>query len=182
MLDEVIEDVEPAPISMEAAFARLMRIRTLRTVVIGFAALGFSLFTVPVLGSLYMEDEFGLNAFERGVVTSIGGFVGLLILPWLGRHFDRSYRQDPGSSLRMIGAFIVPMAVVSPLQFLMPNPWSFTVLEVIRSLLAVAAFSMVTPADPAHLPVPAARSQPGGDHALHLPDRRHRRLARRRRG
>ncbi len=145
VLDEVIEDAEPAPISIEAAFARLMRIRTLRTVVIGFAALGFSLFTVPVLASLYMEDEFGLNAFERGVVTSIGGFVGLLILPWLGRNFDRSYRTDPGSSLRMIGAFIIPMALVSPLQFLMPNPWSFTVLEVLRSLLAVGAFSMVTP-------------------------------------
>ena len=83
VLDEVIVDVEPAPISMEAAFAS--HAITLRTVVIGFAALGFSLFTVPVLGSLYMEDHFGLNAFERGVVTAIGGFVGLLILPWLGR-------------------------------------------------------------------------------------------------
>jgi ABC-type branched-subunit amino acid transport system ATPase component len=45
----------------------------------------------------------------------------------------------------MIGAFIIPMAIVSPVQFLMPEPVSFTVFEVIRSLLAVAAFSMVTP-------------------------------------
>jgi ABC-type branched-subunit amino acid transport system ATPase component/predicted MFS family arabinose efflux permease len=145
VLGQVIEDAQPAPISIEAAFARLMRIRTLRTVVIGFAALGFSLFTVPVLASLYMEDEFGLDAFERGVVTSVGGFAGLLILPWLGRHFDRSYRRDPSSSLRMIGAFILPMAVVSPLQFMMPEPVSFTLLEIIRSVLAVGAFSMVTP-------------------------------------
>ena len=145
VLGEVIEDADAAPISMEAAFARLMRIRTLRTVVIGFAALGFSLFTVPVLASLFMEEEFGLNALERGVVTSIAGFVGIFILPWLGRHFDRSYRRDPSESLRMIGRFIVPMAIVSPLQFLMPEPISFTVLEVIRNLLAVAAFSMVTP-------------------------------------
>jgi ABC-type branched-subunit amino acid transport system ATPase component/predicted MFS family arabinose efflux permease len=145
VLGEVIEDADAAPISMEAAFARLMRIRTLRTVVIGFAALGFSLFSVPVLASLFMEEEFGLNALERGVVTSIAGFVGLFILPWLGRHFDRSYRRDPSESLRMIGRFIVPMAIVSPLQFLMPEPISFTVLEVIRNLLAVAAFSMVTP-------------------------------------
>ena len=61
VLGEVIEDDEAAPISMEAAFARLMRIRTLRTVIIGFAALGFSLFTVPVLASLYMEEHFGLD-------------------------------------------------------------------------------------------------------------------------
>src|SRR5262245_16097155 len=122
VLGEVIEDEEAAPISMEAAFARLMRIRTLRTVVIGFAALGFSLFTVPVLASLYMKEEYGLNALERGVVTSIAGFVSLLILPWLGRYFDRAYRRDPGEALRMMGRFIVPMAIVSPLQFLMPEP------------------------------------------------------------
>jgi len=145
VLNEVIEDDQVVPISMEAAFARLMRIRTLRTVVIGFAALGFSLFTVPVLASLYMEEDFGLDAFERGVVTSIGGFVGMLILPWLGQHFDRAYRRDPSSSLRMIGAFIIPMAAVAPLQFMMPEPISFAVFEVFRSLLAVAAFSMVTP-------------------------------------
>ena len=145
VLGEVIEDEEAAPISIEAAFTRLMRIRTLRTVVIGFAALGFSLFTVPVLASLYMEEEYGLNAFERGIVTSIAGFVGLLILPWLGRHFDRSYRRDPSESLRMIGRFIIPMAVISPIQFLMPGPVWFTVLEVLRNLLGVAAFTMVTP-------------------------------------
>ena len=145
VLGEVILDEEPAPISMEAAFARLMRIRTLRTVVIGFAALGFSLFTIPVLASLYMEEEFGLNALERGVVTSIAGFGGLLVLPWIGQYFDRYYRRDPSESLRMIGRFIVPMAVISPLQFLMPEVISFTVFEVLRNLFAVAAFSMVTP-------------------------------------
>ena len=77
VLDEVIDDAEAAPISMEAAFARLKRIRTLRTVIVGFAALGFSLFTVPVLASLYLEDHFGADAFERGVVTSVAGFGGI---------------------------------------------------------------------------------------------------------
>jgi ABC-type branched-subunit amino acid transport system ATPase component/predicted MFS family arabinose efflux permease len=145
VLDEVIDDAEAAPISIDAAFQRLMKITTLRSVVIGFAALGFSLFTVPVLGSLYLEDEFGANAFERGVVTSIAGFVGLLILPHLGRRFDAQYRTDPSLPLRTIGWCIVPMAVVSPLQFLMPNIVLFTIVGVLQSILAVAAFSMVTP-------------------------------------
>ena len=145
VLKEVIEDPEAAPISIEAAFARLMRIRTLKSMVVGFAALGFSLFTVPVLASLFMEDEFGAGPFARGVVTSIGGFGGLAILPFLGRHFDRSYRRDPASSLRTIGRCIIPMAVVTPIQFLMPNIVLFAVVGVVQSLLAVAAFSMVTP-------------------------------------
>ena len=145
VLDEVIDDRQAAPISIEAAFARLMRINTLRSVVIGFAALGFSLFTVPVLASLYLEDEFGANAFERGVVTSVAGFAGLLILPLLGRQFDAAYRRDPALPLRGIGCCIVPMAVVTPIQFLMPNIVLFAVVGVVQSLLAVAAFSMVTP-------------------------------------
>src|SRR6476646_4367728 len=106
---------------MEAAFARLKRIRTLRMVIVGFAALGFSLFTVPVLASLYMEDHFGAGAFERGVVTSVAGWGGIVVLPLLGRHFDRAYRRDPSSALRTIGLAIVPMAVVTPLQFAMPS-------------------------------------------------------------
>ena len=35
VLGEVIEDEQPAPISMEAAFARIKRIRTIRTVLVG---------------------------------------------------------------------------------------------------------------------------------------------------
>jgi ABC-type branched-subunit amino acid transport system ATPase component/predicted MFS family arabinose efflux permease len=145
VLDEVIDDAEAAPISIEAAFARLMKIRTLRTIVIGFAALGFSLFTVPVLANLYIEDTFGANAVERGVVTSVAGFAGLLVLPYLGRRFDAQYRVDPALPLRTIGRCIVPMAVVTPLQFLMPNIVAFTLVGVVQSVLAVAAFSMVTP-------------------------------------
>lgn len=145
VLDEVIEDSETAPISIEAAFARLMRIRTLKMMVVGFATLGFSLFTIPVLASLFMEEEYGSNAFERGVVTSVAGFAGLAILPFLGKFFDRSYRRDPSTSLRLIGAAIVPMAIVTPLQFMMPNVVLFTVVGIAQSLLAVAAFSMVVP-------------------------------------
>ena len=41
VLGTVIDDEEPAPISVEAAFARLRRIRTLMAGIAGFAALGF---------------------------------------------------------------------------------------------------------------------------------------------
>ncbi len=45
VLGEVIEDENPAPISMEAAFARLKKIATIRTVLVAFCALGFGLFS-----------------------------------------------------------------------------------------------------------------------------------------
>ena len=64
VLGEVIEDEQPAPISMEAAFARIKRIRTIRTVLVGFCALGFGLFSQPALESLYLDD----NLHVRGVL------------------------------------------------------------------------------------------------------------------
>ena len=78
-------------------------------------------------------------------MTSVAGVFGLMVLPLVGRNFDRSYRLNPENSLKLIGYWIVPMAVLSPLQFLMPNTVSFTILEAVRNIFAVAAFSMVTP-------------------------------------
>ena len=49
VLGEVVEDENPAQPSMEAAFARLKKIATIRTSIAAFAALGFGLFA---LGSL----------------------------------------------------------------------------------------------------------------------------------
>ena len=66
VLGEVIGDARPASPSLEAAFERIMRIRTIKTVLIAFSAIGFGLFTVPVLGNLYLKQRFGLDAFERG--------------------------------------------------------------------------------------------------------------------
>ena len=65
VLGEVIEDEQPAPISMEAAFARIKRIRTIRTVLVGFCALGFGLFSQPALESLYLDDNLHVKSVLR---------------------------------------------------------------------------------------------------------------------
>jgi MFS family permease len=51
----------PAAPSLEAAFERVMRIRTIKTVLIAFSAIGFGLFTGPVLGNLYLKQRFGIS-------------------------------------------------------------------------------------------------------------------------
>jgi MFS family permease len=51
VLGEVISDTPPAAPSMEAAFERILRIRSIKAVLIAFSAIGFGLFTVPVLGA-----------------------------------------------------------------------------------------------------------------------------------
>ncbi len=145
VLKQVISDDDPAPVSVEAAFARLMRIRTIRLVLFAFAALGFVLFTIPVQANLHMEDTFGLGPFGRGAATSVAGFVAAAVLPFVGIRFDRLYRRDPSLALRLIGTLLLPTAILAPLQFLMPNVGLFVAFDVPRTVLSFAAFAMVGP-------------------------------------
>ena len=145
VLSQVITDPDPAPISVEAAFARLLRIQTVRAVLFAFVALGFVLFTIPVQSNLFLEDEFGLGTFGRGVATSVAGFAAAVVLPVVGLRFDRLYRRDPSLTLRLIGGLLLPTAVLVPLQFAMPNEYLFVVVDVPRTVLSAAAFAMVGP-------------------------------------
>jgi ABC-type branched-subunit amino acid transport system ATPase component/predicted MFS family arabinose efflux permease len=146
VLDTVVADDGPAPpIALEAAFARLQGIRTLRTTILGFAAIGFGLFTAPVLVNLFLEDRYDLDAGGRGAVASIGGLVSLVVLPFVGRFYDDAYRRDPAAALRRVGWLILPAGLLTPLQFQMPNAALFTLLGLPLGVLLSAAFAMVVP-------------------------------------
>jgi ABC-type branched-subunit amino acid transport system ATPase component/predicted MFS family arabinose efflux permease len=152
VLGEVFEDDNPAPIAMEAAFSRLMKINTLRTTILAFAAMGFGLFTVPVLSNLFLEDEYGLGSFGRGAVATVSGVFVLLSLPFVGRFYDRLYREDPARALRLVGLIVLPAAAVTPVQYAMPNPVLFAVFAVPSAVLLAASFAMVGPVITAVVP------------------------------
>ncbi len=57
---------------MEAAFARIKRIATIRTVLVAFCALGFGLFSQGTLSSLYLDKHLHVtNALDRGIMLSL---------------------------------------------------------------------------------------------------------------
>ena len=145
VLGEIIEDEQPAPISVEAAFARLLQIRTLKSVIVAFAAIGFGLFTGSVLSNLFMEEQYGTKTFARGVLGTIGGIGVLIVLPFIGRSYDRLYRRDPARALRLVGLTILPAAVLTPVQYFMPNVLLFTIMGVPQMILLTVAFTMVGP-------------------------------------
>ena len=145
VLDEVPADDAEVPISMEMAFARLLQIKTLRSMVFALAALGFQLYPMVSLASFFLRDEYDLDAFDRGLVVSAGGFLAVIVLPLLGRRFDAVYRGGPKRALRIVGWLILPGALLTPLQFNMPNPVLFTILSIPGSVLAGAAFAMFGP-------------------------------------
>jgi len=146
VLGEVIEEQKPAPISMEAAFARLKRIATIRTVLVAFCALGFGLFSQGTLASLYLEKNLHLtDAFDRGLVLSLSGIAALPMLPFVARYFDRTYRQNPAKALAIVGALILPSALFTPLQFSVHSKAWFVILGIPQSVLITSAFAMVGP-------------------------------------
>ncbi|MFM8304123.1 MAG: ATP-binding protein [Actinomycetota bacterium] len=145
VLGEVIDDENPAPISVEAAFARLWQIRTIKSVVLGFAAMGFGLFTAGVLANLFLDEQYGTKTLERGVLGTIGGVGLLIVIPFAGRYYDGLYRRDPAKALRLVGLIILPAALLTPVQYFMPNAILFTVMGIPREILLFTAFTMVGP-------------------------------------
>jgi ABC-type branched-subunit amino acid transport system ATPase component/predicted MFS family arabinose efflux permease len=146
VLGEVIEDAQPAPISVEAAFARLKRIRTIRTVLVAFCALGFGLFSIPELESLYLKNTLHVNdLLERGLILSLSGIFALPLLPFVGRYFDRQYRANPARALALVGLLILPSALLTPLQFSVHSTTWFWILKIPQAVLTTAAFAMVGP-------------------------------------
>jgi ABC-type branched-subunit amino acid transport system ATPase component len=145
VLGEVVQDTKTAPISIEAAFARLRRIRTFKTTLTAFAALGFGLFTVPVLQNLYLDDHFHLGSFGRGVVGTVTGVGVLVVLPFAGRRYDQLYHRDPARALRLLGLLILPVAALLPLQYVMPSAVTFTIMGIAPNVLMITAFTMVGP-------------------------------------
>jgi ABC-type branched-subunit amino acid transport system ATPase component/predicted MFS family arabinose efflux permease len=145
VLGEVLVQDKPMPISVEAAFARLLRIRTTKTVIMAFAAMGFGLFTGPVLTNLWMEDHFGLGTFERGVYGTLGGLGVLAVLPFVGPRYDRLYRTDPARALKLVGLLILPVTLLTPLQWVMPTAPLFVIAQMLPMILLSSAFAMVGP-------------------------------------
>ena len=152
VLGTVIDDDDPAPISIEAAFARLRRVRTLMLAIIGFAALGFCLFTSPVLANLFLQQHYHLDTFYRGLVATIGASCALVILPMAGRRYDKLYRSDPSKAVAMLGLAIIPAAILTPIQYFMPTWELYTLVGVPQVVLFAAAFTMCGPVFQSVLP------------------------------
>ena len=138
-------DTEEIPISVGAAFARIWRIDTVRSMTIGLAAIGFALFPAASIQNFYLDEEFGLDALERGFAAAPTGLLIVFLLPWIGGRFDQTFRVNPDRALRIIGLLLIPVGVLVPIQYSMPNVWLFVVFATLTGTFLGAAFSMIQP-------------------------------------
>ena len=147
-----VEQDNKMPISVEAAFARIWSIDFIRNMTIAFAAIGFALFPASSIQSFFLEEEFGLNALERGLAVAPAGLGILVFIPVVGRWFDATYRLNPQKAMRIIGLLLLPIGVLIPIQYSMPNLGLFIVFAALNATLLSGAFALVQPAVQAVFP------------------------------
>ncbi len=140
------------PISVEAAFARIWSIDFIRNMTFAFAVIGFALLPASSIQSFFLEEEFGLNALERGLAVAPAGLGILVFIPVVGRWFDATYRLDPQKAMRIIGVLLLPIGVLIPIQYSMPNLGLFIVFAALNATLLSGAFALVQPAVQAVFP------------------------------
>ncbi len=146
------EEDDKMPISVEAAFTRIWSIDFIRNMTIAFVAIGFALFPAGSIQSFFLEEEFGLNPLERGLAVAPGGLGLLVFIPLVGRWFDATYRLDPQKAMRIIGLLLLPIGVLIPVQYSMPNLALFILFSALNSTFLGGAFALVQPAVQAVFP------------------------------
>ncbi len=92
------------------------------------------------------KNAFGLDAFERGLLGSLGGLCDrghpALRSAGLRRPLPRRTLRK---ALRLVGLLILPVAIAVPIQYAMPNAWLFAIFGVVPQVLLLTAFTMVGP-------------------------------------
>ncbi len=131
--------------SSEAAFSGIWGIRTVRYMAAGLVAMGIAMFPGRSIEAFFLNDEYNLNAFGRGLAVAPAGLGLLIALPLVGGRFDDAYRRDPERAVRLVGMLLLPVAVLVPLQYLMPNLALFIIVGAVGATFLGAAFSLVQP-------------------------------------
>lgn len=140
------------PIPMAAAFERLRQIKTFAALMSALAMLGLALTGAGAIFNLLLEREYGLDGVGRGVVasiTSIGGFLGLLIGARVG---DKLFQRDPARVLRFVAVDFALLGVFYTAGIRMPEVWMLIVFHFLAAGAVTAALTSSSALIPSIVP------------------------------
>ncbi len=104
---DTAEDLPELPVSVSQAFSRLQKVKTFYFLAVGVGVLGFALISVPLQFNLLLESKYGYGPLKRGIIESLIWVITIPILPVVGKLFDRKFREDPPSMIRLAGMFVI---------------------------------------------------------------------------
>ena len=120
--DRVEEEAQDEPrVSVSAAFDRLKKIRTFYYIMTALGALGFAIAGSPAIFNLLLEEQYGLDALERGIVASVIAFGAAIGSVIGGRYTDRLFHRDPRIVLVAIGGSLALFGVMYPVALFLPS-------------------------------------------------------------
>ncbi len=156
--DSAGPDARDAPrVLLGTAVQRLLRIRTLYYQFVAIAVLGFAAVGIPLFGSLYLDEVWGLSTGQRAGVAVLVGGAAFLGLPVAGLVGDRLFRRSPDLPLLLAAASLAAFGVVYATALHLPRLWmviaGFVVAEACLAPLATALSQTVAACAP-----PALRS------------------------
>jgi ABC-type branched-subunit amino acid transport system ATPase component/predicted MFS family arabinose efflux permease len=130
------------PLRLSEAFRRVLAIGTMYRILIGLAVVGVGLYGGGTFLTLFIERQYGLDAFGRGVVLSVLGAASAAGYAAGGVFGERLFRRNPERVLRMLGALLAAYGVVLAVSVHQPSVALFTAGQ----CLAAAAVAAVLPA------------------------------------
>ena len=113
---------------------------------------GFALFSIPLFFNLFLEHEYGLGAFDRGLVNAATYLPALVVIPIVAISNDRLFRESPPRSLVLAGGLIAVFGVILAAGLYMPGLVGLIIVFGIGTALSQAAFAVLTPVVASVLP------------------------------
>ena len=138
--EELAPDARELPVSVGVAFERLRSIRSFHFVLTGMAALGFALFSIPLFVNLYLDDDLGLSAWERGLFGAAVALPGIAALAVVGPRADGLFRRSPPAVVGLVGGLVAGFGVFIVIGLFMPNVWLLGAFYAVGVALSQAAF------------------------------------------
>jgi ABC-type branched-subunit amino acid transport system ATPase component/predicted MFS family arabinose efflux permease len=124
------------------AFRRLTSIGTLYRILVGMAVVGVGLVASNTFLPLFLEQEYGLDSFGRGVVLSVLGVAAAVGYVVGGKYGERLFRRSPKLVLQVLGGLLGAYGLMLAVAVWQPDVELFTLAQV----AATAAVTAVLPA------------------------------------
>lgn len=143
VLGDELDMGDELPISLSVAFERLRSIRSFHFFLLGMASLGLALFSLPLFLNLFLEDELGLDAWERGLFASLTSLPAIAAIAVAGRYSDRLFRASPPGAVLLMGALVGAFGVFVALALLMDQVVAVGIFLAVALAMARGAFTVV---------------------------------------
>ena len=104
---ELTRSERELPVSITAAFGRLKKVKSFYFLFVGVGTLGFALVAVPLQFNLLLEDKYGYDALDRGIVEALIWLTAFAVVPIASSQYDKRFRADPSSVMRIAGYLVV---------------------------------------------------------------------------